>query len=100
MPSACHGTAAAASTLLTKAYGDLAVARTGSRQDFTVTVAAGKDGNRKGWSIAEYLLAHADNLRIARVSFDGKAWRTGDDSEKGWVTSSAASSTKITVSLG
>jgi hypothetical protein len=95
-----HGTASAASELLTKAYGELDVARTGSRQDFAITVTPDKDGNRKGWSIAEYLLAHADDLKITRVSFDGKVWRIGDDSEKGWVASSAASNTKITVSLG
>lgn len=95
-----HGTAAEASEALTKAYGDLDVARSGSRQDLTVTVAAGQDGNRKGWSIAQYLLAHADSLAVTRVAFDGKTWRTGDDSEDGWVASSAASSTEITVSLG
>jgi hypothetical protein len=95
-----HGTAAAASEALTKAYGDVDIARTGSRQDLTITVAAGQDGNREGWSIAQYLLAHADALEVTRVSFDGKTWRTGDDSEDGWVTSSAASSTEITVSLG
>ena len=94
-----HGTASAASAALTKAYGDLDVARTGARQDFTVSVAAGEDGNRKGWSVAEYLLAHADALKVARVSFDGKTWKTGGDSEKGWTASSASSSTKVTVSL-
>ncbi|MGY2873585.1 hypothetical protein ACVW00_000775 [Marmoricola sp. URHA0025 HA25] len=94
-----HGTAATASQWLSKAYGDLDVTRTGARQDFTVTVAAGQDGNRKGWSIAEYLLANADDLKITGVSFDGRAWKTGDDSEKGWVASSAPA-TKITVSLG
>jgi hypothetical protein len=95
-----HGTAAEASEALTKAYGDLDVARSGSRQDLTVTVAAGQDGNRKGWSIAQYLLAHADSLAVTRVAFDGKTWRTGDDSEDGWVALPAASSTEITVSLG
>src|SRR3954452_13729097 len=53
-----HGTAATASQWLAKAYGELDVTRTGARQDFTVAVAAGQDGNRKGWSIAEYLLAN------------------------------------------
>ena len=95
-----HGTAAESSALLTKAYGDLEIARTGSRQDFTVEVAAGQDGNRRGWSIAQFLLAHADRLQVAKVSFDGKIWRTGDDSEHGWVGGSSASGTKVTVSLG
>jgi hypothetical protein len=95
-----HVTASTASDLLTKAYGDLDIDRTGARQDLSVTVATGQDGNRKGWSIAQYLLAHADRLEITQVAFDGKVWRTGDDSEDGWVTSSTASSTEITVSLG
>ena len=95
-----HGTAAAATAALTKAYGDLAIARTGSRQDFTVTVPAGQDGNREGWSIAAFLLGHAADLKITSVAFDGKVWRTGDASEKGWVRSPSASPTKITVSLG
>ena len=95
-----HGTASAAEALLTKAYGDLDVSRTGSRQDFTVTVSADQDGNRRGWSVAAYLLAHADRLNVTQVSFDGKTWRTGGDSGKGWVRSSAASPTKVTVSLG
>ena len=94
-----HGTAASATATLTKAYGDLDIARTGSRQDFTVRVAAGRDGNRKGWSIAGHLLAHADRLKVTAVSFDGKVWRSGDDSENGWVRTSA-SSTTVTVSLG
>jgi hypothetical protein len=93
-----HGTASSAERALTKAYGGLDVARTGSRQDFTVSVAAGEDGNRKGWSIAAFLLAHADELSVTRVSYDGKAWRTGDHSEQGWVPSSAAATT-LTVSL-
>jgi hypothetical protein len=95
-----HGTAAATSAALTKAYGDnLDVARSGSRQDLTVTVASGEDGNRKGWSVAAYLLAHAARLQVTEVSFDGRTWRTGDDSEKGW-TRSSASPTRLTVSLG
>jgi hypothetical protein len=94
-----HGTAAAASASLTKAYGDLDIERTGSRQDFTVTVPAGQDGIRKGWSVAAYLLAHADRLKVVEVSFDARTWHTGRESEKGWV-SSPASSTRVTVSLG
>jgi hypothetical protein len=94
-----HGTAASAKAALVKAYGGLDIARTGSRQDFRVSVAGGQDGNRKGWSVAGYLLAHADRLQVTGVSFDGHAWRTGDASAKGWTPSSAASTT-VTVSLG
>lgn len=94
-----RGTASAATTALTKAYGDLDIARTGSRQDFTVTVSSDQGGNRQGWSIAAFLLAHAPDLKITSVAFDGRTWRTGDASQKGWVRSNA-SPTKVTVSLG
>jgi hypothetical protein len=93
-----HGTASAATALLEKAYGRLDTSRTGSRQDFTVTVASGQDGNRTGWSVAQYLLARAADLKVAAVSFDGRTWRAGDDSEKGWVRSDAPAS-HVTVSL-
>ena len=93
-----HGTAASAEALLAKAYGDLDVARTGSRQDFSVTVPAGADGGRLGWSVAAYLVGHAARLKVDAVSFDGLTWRTGDDSEKGW-THSPASAAKITIVL-
>lgn len=94
-----NGTANKAIASLTKAYGDLDIARTGSRQDFTVTVPAGVDGNRLGWSVAAYVVAHADRLRVAAVSYDGKAWSTGRESEKGWVPL-PSSATRVTVSLG
>jgi hypothetical protein len=93
-----HGTAARATASLTKAYGDLDIARTGAGQDLEVSVAAGKDGNRIGWSVAAYLLAHADRLDVTRVSFDGLTWHTGRDSEKGWVRASAPG-TRVTVSF-
>jgi hypothetical protein len=94
-----HGTASAASASLTRAYGDLDINRTGVRQDLTVTVTPDQDGNRRGWSVAAYLLAHADTLKVARVSFDGRTWASGDDSDKGWVQASA-SATRVSVSLG
>jgi len=93
-----HGTASAAEGLLTKAYGDLDVARTGSRQDFTVTVPTGAAGKRLGRSVAAYLLGHAGQLKVDAVSFDGLTWRSGDDSEKGW-TGSPATAAKVTVVL-
>jgi hypothetical protein len=93
-----HGTASQAEALLTRAYGDLDLARTGSRQDFTVTVPAGTDGERLGWSVAAYVLGHAGPLKVGAVSFDGLSWRAGKDSEKGW-SKSPASAAKITVVL-
>ena len=93
-----HGTATRATALLTKAYGGLDVARTGSRQDVAVAVPTGAAGQRLGWSVAAYVVAHADQLHADAVSFDGLTWRSGNDSEKGW-TDSPASASKVTVVL-
>lgn len=85
-----HGTASKASATLTKAYGDLEIARTGRGQEFTIAVATDEDGNRKGWSLAQFVVAHADALKVESVTFDGRTWTTGRTSEKGWVASSGS----------
>jgi hypothetical protein len=43
-----------------------------------------KANNRKGWAIAQYLVAHADRLEIQHVIFDAKIWSSGVRSEAGW----------------
>jgi hypothetical protein len=93
-----RGTAAAVTRSLEGAYGDLAVAR-GSRQDVTVTVPAGAAGRRLGWSVAQYAVAHAKDLHIRAVEYDGLGWRVGRPSEKGW-TEASAPRTTVRVSLG
>ena len=40
--------------------------------------------NRKGWAIAQYLVAHADRLDVEHVIFDAKIWSSGDRSSRGW----------------
>jgi len=42
------------------------------------------DHNRRGWSIAAYLVAQADRLNIDHVIFDGQIWTAGRASEDGW----------------
>jgi len=85
-----HGTAAAVSRSVSGAYGTgLPVERTGSRQDVTIPVASGTDGNRQGWSVAAYLVAYAGELKIETVAFDGLIWHSGRASEKGWRDASA-----------
>ena len=42
------------------------------------------DTNRRGWAIAQYLVAHADRLQIQHVIFDDRIWTEGRRSEKGW----------------
>jgi hypothetical protein len=39
---------------------------------------------RKGWAVAQYLVAHADRLHIRHVIFDGKIWSSGMRSNQGW----------------
>ncbi len=39
---------------------------------------------RKGWLIAQYLVANAKRLDIAHVIFDGRIWASGRRSEEGW----------------
>ena len=40
--------------------------------------------NRKGWAIAQYLVAHADRLHVQHVIFDAKIWSSGLRSSQGW----------------
>jgi hypothetical protein len=94
-----HGTEAAAATSLDDAFGDVTTTRTGSRQDFTIAVTGDTAGQRYGWALAQYLVAYAGPLKIREVSFDGRTWKVGRASEKGW-TRSDASSTKVAVGLG
>ncbi len=93
-----HGTAATVLASLERGYGDLGAIRS-TRQDVVVPVGPGTDGNRLGWSVAAYLVAHAGELRIDEVRFDGKVWRTGRDSEDGWVPGDA-SSEQVVVKVG
>jgi hypothetical protein len=94
-----RGRAAQVVTTLEKAYGDLGAARTGTRQDVAVPVEPGRDGNRRGWSVAGFLVAHAQTLKVRSVSFDGKVWKVGRDSENGW-TDAKADDDQVLVSLG
>jgi hypothetical protein len=97
-PTGTKGTADGAIADLEKGFGDLPTAR-GARQDFTVAVGSGLDGQRRGWAVAQYLVAHAADLKIQSVAFDGKHWRVGTASEQGWTRSSTKAG-QVSVSLG
>ncbi|WP_232544272.1 hypothetical protein [Streptomyces buecherae] len=47
--------------------------------------APGGDPRQRGWELAHWALAHAGELRVARISFDGREW-SASASEKGWRT--------------
>lgn len=40
--------------------------------------------NRRGWAIAQYLVAHAERLDVQHVIFDAKIWSSGPRSTQGW----------------
>ncbi|HSV38570.1 MAG TPA: hypothetical protein VLI04_07400 [Nocardioidaceae bacterium] len=42
------------------------------------------ENKRTGWTIAQYLVAHAERLGIAHVIFDDRIWTVGRSSEEGW----------------
>src|SRR4051812_15946932 len=39
---------------------------------------------RRGWAIAQYLVANAKRLQISHVIFDDRIWSSGRSSESGW----------------
>ena len=40
--------------------------------------------NRRGWAVAQYLVAQADRLDIQHVIFDKRIWTSGRRSRQGW----------------
>ena len=42
------------------------------------------DNRRRGWAIAQYLVAHAERLDVDHVIFDKRIWTAGRRSEQGW----------------
>jgi hypothetical protein len=95
-----HGTASKVTRALTRAYGGLAIHRTGVRQDLTVAVGRSASGHRLGWSVAQFLVGQAGRLHVTEVRFDGKSWTAGSASSRGWERSAHAPRTRVNVSLG
>ena len=85
--------------LVRRAYGNLDVARTGSRRDVAVTVGTGPVGRRLGWSVAQFVVAHGVRLGPQGVRFAGRGWAAGRASEKGW-TKAAGRRGQVLVSMG
>jgi hypothetical protein len=94
-----HRPAADVVASLEAAYGDLETAR-GPRQDLAVLVGRGPAAHRAGWSIAQFLVGHAERLQLRSVSFDGKEWQAGRASEKGWTGAPEAPADRVVVRLG
>ena len=96
--SDARGTRAETTEALTRAFGDLRTSP-GGRQDLVVQVGRGLNGTRTGWAVAQFLVAHGDRLHVQTVSFGGKRWATGRDSEKGWVVADVPAR-RVRVALG
>ncbi|GAA0391210.1 hypothetical protein [Streptomyces luteireticuli] len=63
---------------------DAAASRTVSVPPRPVPTAAPDNGpRRRGWELASWAVAHAAELRVERVSFDGRVW-TAEQSRDGW----------------
>ncbi len=86
--------------VLERAYGPLDIARTGTRQDVRVTVPRGAAGQRLGWSIAQFTVAHGVKLRPESVRFAGRQWSNDRASEKGWVAAPTTDATTVRIAMG
>ncbi len=83
-----------------RAFGDLDISRTGSRQDVALTVPDSDAGRRLGWSVSQFVLAHGVRLHPHKVAYDGRLWRIGRDSEDGWTKGGGAGATRVNISMG
>ncbi|MFE0463934.1 hypothetical protein ACFW1A_32240 [Kitasatospora sp. NPDC058965] len=55
---------------------------------------------QSGWAVAEWALAHAQDLGIGSIRFDGKAWRL-DHSDAGWTSQADPTATdRVQITLG
>jgi hypothetical protein len=98
-PSA-HGSGDEVIRQVERAFGDLDIKRTGSRQDVALTLTGSEADRRLGWSVSQFVLAHGVRLRPERVAYAGKQWRVGRDSEDGWRAGGGEGVTRVRVSMG
>jgi hypothetical protein len=83
-----------------RAFGNLDLRRTGSRQDVALTLPDSEAGRRLGWSVSQFVVAHGVALHPARVAYAGKQWRVGRSSESGWTSGGGEGSTRVRISMG
>ena len=65
--------------------------------NLSVHTGTGAAGTQRGWAVAQWAVAHCQELHIAAVSYGGKVWHSGRSSADGWQTSVPNSSVQITV---
>ena len=83
-----------------RAFGNLDIKRTGSRQDVALTVDDSEAGRRLGWSVAQFVVAYGARLHPESVAYADKRWRTGRDSEDGWASDEKADESSVQISMG
>jgi hypothetical protein len=83
-----------------RAFGDLDLERTGSRQDVALTVPDSEAGHRLGWAVSQFVLAHGVRLHPVRVAYAGKQWHVGRESEKGWQSGGGEKVTRVRIAMG
>jgi hypothetical protein len=72
--------------LLDDAYGtSIRIVREAEKREISVQAAQPDPDNRLGWSVAQFLIAHAKAQNIKSVSYAGLTWTSGRASENGWV---------------
>ncbi|MGA9714480.1 MAG: hypothetical protein WBQ48_01490 [Aeromicrobium sp.] len=64
------------------AFGDIDVQVLGDDASYRLT-GPSADIEARGWGVAHYLVGHAADLGISRVTFDDRTWTAGD-SDDGW----------------
>ncbi len=80
-----------------RAYGPQSQQQADGRIAYTL-VGSASAIERRGWSLAHYLVANAANLGIEAVSFDGRKW-TATDSPDGWTSSPKTRSTIVSATV-
>ena len=86
--------------LLDDAYGEsIRVTRISEKREIYVTAVGEVGEGRVGWSVAQFLIAHAQTQNIKTVSYSGLTWPSGNKSEDGWV-GTPAPDPKVSVEFG
>lgn len=80
-------------------FGDLPISN-GARQDFSIAVGGGEAEMRQGWALAQFVVGHARQHHVRAVTFDGRRWEMGRQSEDGWVPTKSARPGAVVVSMG
>jgi hypothetical protein len=90
-PSASSGTPAASSS------GTQAPAR---GLNLAVSTGQNASGKQRGWAVAQWAVAHCQQLHISAVSYAGLTWQSGRASAQGWQrTAPAASAASVLITV-